>query len=29
MFWVLALSIIVFKGAGWLPLDKLLNKSYT
>lgn len=29
MFWILALSIIVFKGAGWLSLDKLLNKSYT
>lgn len=29
MFWVLALSIIVFKGAGWLSLDKYLNKSET
>ena len=27
MFWVLALSIIIFKGAGWLSLDRFLSKS--
>ncbi len=27
MFWVLALAIMVFKGAGWLSLDHFLNKS--
>ena len=29
MFWVLALTIIVFKGAGWLSLDRFLTKSET
>ncbi|WP_293449779.1 DoxX family membrane protein [Planktotalea sp.] len=27
MFWVLTLAIIVFKGAGWLSLDRFLNRS--
>ena len=27
MFWVLALSIIVFKGAGWLSLDRFFARS--
>ena len=27
MFWVLALSIIIFKGAGWLSLDRFLSRS--
>lgn len=27
MFWVLALSIIVFKGTGWLSLDRFLARS--
>lgn len=27
MFWVLALTVIVFKGAGWLSLDRFLGKS--
>ena len=29
MFQVLTLSTIIFKGAGWLSLDKFLNKSDT
>ncbi|MGB7317834.1 MAG: DoxX family protein [Planktotalea sp.] len=27
MFWVLALAILVFKGAGWLSLDRVLARS--
>ncbi|MEN8893121.1 DoxX family protein [Planktotalea arctica] len=27
MFWVLALAILVFKGAGWLSLDRVFTKS--
>jgi putative oxidoreductase len=27
MFWVLTLAIIVFKGAGWLSLDRFLTRS--
>lgn len=27
MFWVLALAIVVFKGAGWLSIDSFLKKS--
>ncbi|MEP5151763.1 DoxX family protein [Planktotalea sp.] len=27
MFWVLALSILIFKGAGWLSVDGFLKKS--
>ncbi|MGH1576307.1 DoxX family protein [Planktotalea sp.] len=27
MFWVLALTVLVFKGAGWLSLDRFLSKS--
>ena len=27
MFWVLTLAIVVFKGAGWLSLDRFLNRS--
>lgn len=27
MFWVLALTLLVFKGGGWLSLDRLLSRS--
>jgi len=29
MFWVLALAILVFKGAGWLSVDRALMRSGT
>lgn len=29
MFWVISLAILVFKGAGWLSLDRFLARSET